>query len=234
MPRLIWIVLGVLALGLIALFASGDSGTVLGMEDDSFARLIYLGVFGAVVGAGVLGSGLRFGHVVRTMAVWLLIILALVAGYQYRYELQDVASRVTAGLIPGSPLSITDSDGRISVVLEKMANGHFEVRAQVNGIPIQVMIDTGATSTVLSAQDAVKIGYELNNLSFNTPIMTANGRANAARITLNEIRIGDITRYNLPVLVAEPGRLDQSLLGMNFISTLSGFDMRGQRLTLRD
>lgn len=234
MPRLIWIVLGVLALGLIALFASGDSGTVLGMEDDSFARLIYLGVFGAVVGAGVLGSGLRFGHVVRTMAVWLLIILALVAGYQYRYELQDVASRVTAGLIPGSPLSITDSDGRISVVLEKMANGHFEVRAQVNGIPIQVMIDTGATSTVLSALDAVKIGYELNNLSFSTPIMTANGRANAARITLNEIRIGDITRYNLPILVAEPGRLDQSLLGMNFISTLSGFDIRGQRLTLRD
>jgi aspartyl protease family protein len=38
----------------------------------------------------------------------------------------------------------------------------------------------------------------------------------------------------VPVLIAEPGRLETSLLGMNFIGTLSGFDMRGQRLILRD
>lgn len=234
MPQFLWIVLGVLALGLVALLASGDRGTVLGMEDDSFASLIYLGVLGAVVGAGVLGSGMRFGHIARTMAMWLLIILALVAGYQYRYELQDVTSRLTAGLIPGSPLSITDADGRISVVLEMMPNGHFEIRAQINGAAVQVMVDTGATTTVLSAEDAAKAGYDPDRLSFTNPIMTANGRANAARITINEIRIGNITRYNLPALVAEPGKLDQSLLGMNFISTLSGFDMRGQRLILRD
>ena len=64
--------------------------------------------------------------------------------------------------------------------------------------------------------------------------MTANGEARAARVTANEIRVGDIARNNLSTLVAEPGRLDRSLLGMNFISTLSGFDMRGERLILRD
>ena len=36
------------------------------------------------------------------------------------------------------------------------------------------------------------------------------------------------------VMVAAPGMLEQSLLGMNFISSLSGFDMRGDRMILRD
>ena len=89
----------------------------------------------------------------RGVAMWLAIILVLVAGYQYRYELQDVASRVTAGLIPGSPLSITDADGRATVMMEKRPSGHFEVRGSVQGAPIDFLVDTGATSTVLTAEE---------------------------------------------------------------------------------
>ena len=63
---------------------------------------------------------------------------------------------------------------------------------------------------------------------------TANGVANAARIVADEVVIGTISRKRLPLLVAEAGRLDQSLLGMNFIGSLSGFDVRGDRLILRD
>ena len=234
MGRLFWIVLAAMGLGLILLLASGDGGTVLGMEDESFARTVYLGALGAVVAAGILGSGLRFGHIARTMAIWLLIILVLMAGYQYRYELQDIASRVTAGLIPGSPLSVTDESGRAMVMLDRMANGHFEVRAEINGTPVSTLIDTGATSTVLTAADARRAGFDPDALAFSVPIMTANGEARAALVTADEIRVGAIARSRQRILVAEEGRLDQSLLGMNFIGTLSGFDMRGERLILRD
>ncbi len=58
-----------------------------------------------------------------------LVILVLMAGYQYRYELQDVASRVTAGLIPGSPLSVTDGEGRTSR-WGSGTNGHFAARSR--------------------------------------------------------------------------------------------------------
>ncbi|MFC3722103.1 MAG: TIGR02281 family clan AA aspartic protease [Neoaquamicrobium sediminum] len=232
--RLLWIVLGVLAVGLILLLASGDSGTVFGFEDEAFARTLYLGVLGAVIAAGIVGSGIRLSHAVRTGAIWLLIILLLMGGYQYRYELQDIASRVTAGLIPGSPLSVSDADGRAAVMLDRLSNGHFEVRAQIDGTPVMTMVDTGATSTVLTYDDASRAGYEPDTLSFTIPIMTANGEARAARVVADEIRIGDIVRNRVPVMVAERGRLDRSLLGMNFIGTLSGFDMRGERLILRD
>lgn len=234
MPRLLWIVLGAMAFGLILLLASGDSGTVFGIEDETFARTLYIGALAAVVSAGILGSGIRLGSAMRSLAVWLAVILVLVAGYQYRYELQDVASRLTAGLVPGSPLSITGEDGRAAVMLERQSNGHFEVRAEVSGTPVRVMIDTGATSTVLTARDAERAGYDPASLSFTVPIMTANGRASAARVVAEELRVGDISRTRLPMLVAEEGRLEQSLLGMNFIGSLSGFDMRGERLILRD
>ena len=131
------------------------------------------------------------------------------AGYEYRYELQDVASRVSGGIIPGSPLSITDGDGRAIVTLRQRMDGHFEANVDVNGRTISTIVDTGATST-------------------------ANGTANAARVVADEVAVGGIVRKNLPLLVAEDSRLGQSLLGMNFMGTLAGFDVRGDRLVLRD
>ena len=234
MPRFLWIVLGAMALGLVLLVANGDTGSVLGIEDETYARTLYLGALGAVIAVGILGSGQRFGELARSLAVWLLILLILMAGYQYRYELQDVAHRVSAGLLPGSPMSVADSEGRAAVMIDRMSNGHFEVRAEVDGVPVTVVVDTGATSTVLTARDAARAGYYAADLSFTVPIMTANGQASAARVVVDELRVGEIVRRRTTLLVVEDGKLDRSLLGMNFIGSLSGFDMRGDRLILRD
>jgi aspartyl protease family protein len=216
------------------LVASDSSGEVLGMSTDRFGSLVYLAALAAVIGAGILFSGQRFGQTVRTLAVWLLVILALMAGYEYRYELQDVASRVSGGRIPGSPLSVTDGDGRAIVTLQKRMDGHFDANVAINGTTIRAMIDTGASVTVLTQADAARIGFDPRALVFNVPVSTANGVANAARVVADDIAVGGIVRRNVPLLVAEPSRLGESLLGMNFIGTLSGFDVRGDRLVLRD
>ena len=82
----------------------------------------------------------------RSLGTWAVIVLALIAGYQYRYELQDFASRVTAGLVPGSPLALGLEDGHATVTLDKAGNGHFEARIMVNGTPVRAVVDTGATT----------------------------------------------------------------------------------------
>lgn len=225
--------MAVIGAGLILLVVNHDSATTLGLENEAFAQTLYMGVWGIVLGAALLGSRIPFGEAARSLAIWLAIALVLMAGYQYRYELQDVASRVTAGVIPGSPLSISDGDG-IAVMLDKSTNGHFEVRGEVDGRTIDFLIDTGATTTVLTAADASRVGIDVSSLSYSVPVSTANGVARAARASADEIRIGKISRSRVPLLVAEPGRLGQSLLGMNFLGTLSGFDVRGDRLILRD
>ncbi|MEX0344383.1 MAG: TIGR02281 family clan AA aspartic protease [Rhizobiaceae bacterium] len=233
MQRFFWIIMAALGAGLILLVVNHDSGTTLGLQNEAFAETLYMGVWGIVLGAALLGSRIPFGDAARSLAIWLAIALVLMAGYQYRYELQDIASRVTAGLIPGSPMSISDGDG-IAVMLDKRSSGHFEVRGEVDGRQIDFLIDTGATTTVLTAADASRVGIDVSSLSYSVPVSTANGVARAARASADEIRIGEISRSRIPLLIAEPGRLGQSLLGMNFLETLSGFDVRGDRLILRD
>jgi aspartyl protease family protein len=232
--RLLWFVLAVIGIALILLVANNDGGSTFGIGNDAFGRGIYLALWGLVIAAGVVVSRRTMGNAMRNLAVWIVAMLLLVAGYQYRYELQDVAYRVTAGLVPGSPLSSVDGKGRVVVTLQKLDNGHFGVRAQVNGASVAMIVDTGATRTVLTALDASRAGIDTARLDYNLPVMTANGPAQAASATAGEISVGAIRRRHMAVLVAAPGSLGQSLLGMNFINSLSGFDMRGDRMILYD
>lgn len=234
MNRLFWIVMAVIGLGLALLMVNHSAGETFGLANDDFGQLIWMGTLAAVIGAFVLRSGRPLGTLARQFGGWVLIVLALIAGYQYRYELQDFASRVSAGLIPGSPLALGEQDGRATVTLEKALNGHFEARLSVNGVAIRAVVDTGASSTVLTATDARAAGIDPDGLRYTVPVGTANGITNAAGARVDEISIGTIARRDMPVLVAAPGALGQSLLGMNFISTLSGFDVRGDRMILRD
>lgn len=233
MSRLYWIVFAVLGGGLLLLLLNHKSGETFGLTNDAFGRLVYVGAILLVVGAGLLRRRTGWGDIARNLGLWVLVVLVLVAGYQYRYELQDVASRVTAGLVPGSPMSALDGDGRATVTLDKLPNGHFGARLQINGATIQAIVDTGATTTVLTADDARRAGFDPENLNFTIPVSTANGIAHAARVTAGSVQLGTIERKNLPMLVADEG-LAQSLLGMNFIGSLSGFDVRGDRMILRD
>jgi len=233
-PSLLLIILGIIAAGILLLVVNNDAGSTFGVENDDFARLIFASVLITVFSAGVVAARHSFGEVARNMAIWLLVIVVLMAGYLYRYELQDVASRLTAGLVPGSPLSITDSTGAVTVTVQKARNGHFEARALIDGEPIRLMIDTGASITVLTAGDAEAVGIDVEALRFTVPVSTANGMALAARAQTDVIAIGEIERRRVPVLVAQQGSLEQSLLGMNFMGSLSGYDVRGDRMVLRN
>lgn len=234
MSRLFLIVMGVIGLALVLLVFNDSAGSTFGIENHDFSRLVWLGALVLVIGLGLLRSGRPMGAMARGLGAWIVIVLALIAGYQYRYELQDFANRVTAGLVPGSPLALGVEDGRPTVTLDKGIDGHFEARILVNGTPVRAVVDTGATSTVLTAEDARAAGFDPDALNYTVPVATANGKAAAAAVRTDELALGAIVRKNMPVLVAAQGSLDQSLLGMNFISTLSGFDMRGDRMILRD
>jgi aspartyl protease family protein len=108
------------------------------------------------------------------------------------------------------------------------------VDAQVNGQATHFLIDTGASGIVLTAFDAANMGINTNDLSFIVPVSTANGNAMAAPVTLVQIVIGGIVRKNLRALVAQQGRLDQSLLGMDYLNTLSSFTVKQDDMILQD
>ena len=228
-----FIVLTVIAAALAILFLAGDGAAIAGMSGDQFARLVFLGLIGTTLAASIVAGRQRLGSLLRQMAIWGAIILALVVGYEYRFDLQRMASRVTSGVVPGAPVSATDDAGRRTVTITRNQR-HFATRADVNGTPLRFIVDTGASSVVLTRADAERIGFDTADLRYVVPVMTANGMARAAPVRLEEMRVGGIARTGISALVAQEGQLFENLLGMNFLDTLSGFDVSGDRLTLRE
>jgi aspartyl protease family protein len=110
--------------------------------------------------------------------------------------------------------------------------GHFVVDAAINGRPITLMADTGATVVVLSFEDAEKLGLSPRNLDFTGLAKTANGVSRIAPVTLDRVRVDGITLYDIQAAVAEPGALSGNLLGMSFLGKLSRFEMKGDELVL--
>ncbi len=234
MNRLFWLVIAAIAILILILVVNDESGTTLGLANDDFADAAYMSIFGVVVAAGLLGSGIPLNDAVRNIAIWAVIVLGLVTGYQYKYELSNIANRVTAGLIPGTAISGNNADGTDTVSISQSANGHFEVNALVNDQRVHFLVDTGASTIVLSQSDAQKAFIDTSSLKYTIPVSTANGRAMAASVTLQEIKIGNIVRHNLQALVSQDGLLTGSLLGMNFMNSLSAYSVQRDQLILTD
>ena len=119
------------------------------------------------------------------------------------------------------------------VFLKAGDNGHFEAEAYIDGKPVNVLVDTGATGVALTYEDAEAVGIHLSSSDFTHESRTANGTARIAPVTISSIRIGDIEIRDVKAFVAEPGKLFATLLGMTFLSRLERVDIRGSELVLQ-
>jgi aspartyl protease family protein len=224
----------ILGIGLALLVFNHDSGETLGLNNDDFAHLVYLLPIAALLSAGVIAGRQNISETLRHMLIWLLIILALATAYLYRQDFAKVGNRLMAGLIPGHAVVMTTSEGGQEVILHKRQGGHFQASVEVDGKSVEMLIDTGASSVALAFEDAERLGLEPEKLNYTLTVMTANGRARAAPVRLQQIAIGPIIRQNIAATVAEKGRLEQSLLGMSFLATLGSLQMQTDELRMRD
>jgi aspartyl protease family protein len=108
--------------------------------------------------------------------------------------------------------------------------GQFMVTAEVNGAPVGFLVDTGATLVVMTAKDARAAGINLRDLVFNQIVHTSNGPVAAAAVLLREIRVDKLAIHDIRAAVIE--KLDQSVLGMSFLSRLQSFQLQQGTLTL--
>jgi aspartyl protease family protein len=231
---LLWFLFALIAIAAAVLILQGDAGTTLGLDRNEFANVAYLLILLVFVGSALLGRRLGAGEIVRAAASWLAILLILVGAYAYRDELTGVGGRLLGVLVPGVPIP-----GRLaggvdagSVMIVRAIDGHFAVRAEVDAVPLTLMVDTGASFVTLTMEDAARIGIDTGALEFRMPVRTANGVMDAAPITLASLAVGQIERRDVAALVAPQGSHDQSLLGMSFLNTLHGYAISGDRLVL--
>jgi aspartyl protease family protein len=227
--RLLWLLLIGILIAILILIAQRGVGTVGPLSTSDFGSLSYKILILVFLGAALLTMFReRFTQAIFAALLWVVVGLLLVIGYSYRFELSDVADRVLAELIPGHVIS----HGR-SVEVARTSAGDFDLTAQINGARLPMVLDTGASSVVLTHDDAKAAGLPLEVLNYTVNIDTANGRTRAAPVTIDRIAIGGLEERSVEALVMQPGQLRTSLLGMSFLNRLQSWQVNGDRLILR-
>lgn len=230
-----WLGLIILVVSALILILRQDGGTIAGMEQGDFASIMTGVALLIFIGGGTLlsyrGQGAK---AIKDISIWLALMLVLVTVYSFRFEFETVARRVLGELMPGiANTGYQNSNGETVVEIPRRTNGHFVTRVRINGAPVEMMVDTGASSVVLTPQDAERAGIDTSKLNYSIPVSTANGRAMVALVQLRAISIGDIGASNVRAHIAGPGALSQSLLGMSFLSRLRSYEVRNGVLILR-
>ena len=217
------------------LLVGNDSGIIATLDSNTFGY-VALGVALLVFLGGGMLSRYRgqASSMLRDAVTWAALGLALVTLYSYRDDLMPMAGRLAGELLPGSAMIVEErANGPVEVKIRRRLDGHFTAKVNVNGKPIFMIVDTGASTIVLRPEDAAKAGIDVHRLTYTVPVMTANGRTTAARVRLDTVAIGPLDSQKVDALVAEPNALSESLLGMSFLSRLRSYEFSGDFLTLR-
>ncbi|WMT91114.1 TIGR02281 family clan AA aspartic protease [Pelagibacterium sp. H642] len=215
----------------LAIAISADAGAVFGLTQAQTASAIPLVVIGTLLASALVGRRHRLGEILSGFLVWLAIGAVLILVYTYRGDLQRMGQRIVGALQPG--VAIVDRQSG-NVHISRSFGGSFRVDSVVNGVPVPMIFDTGASAVVLSLRDAQAAGIDTASLNYSVPVQTANGEGRAAPIRLKTIEVGNILRHNIRAFVVEDNALDTSLLGMTFLETLSRYSVSQDSLELHN
>jgi len=185
--------------------------------------LVYAGIAALLLMAlqrlPVVGRYIRFAFSATLLAFMIFLVLQMAP---YQPEL----SRIT-GKLGLDDQQVAGGELRVPMA----ADGHFWVRASVDGIERRMLIDSGATITALSAATARAANIDTSSGIAPIVLQTANGAAPARAGRIDELRVGNIVARNLRV-VTSPGLGNMDVLGMNFLSRLQSWRVEGQTLIL--
>src|SRR6478672_863608 len=119
-----------------------------------------------------------------------------------------------------------------AVQIPRGQGGEFALHAKINGVTAPMVIDTGATSVVLTWETAKAIGLPLEMLEYNVDVETVGGHTKAARLTLDRLAVGQLVERSVPALVVPRGQMKTNLLGMSFLDRLESWGVQADKLML--
>lgn len=190
------------------------------MSPDNLASLAYLGLLGAAIaGWFVVQNRDRLGQVAQQAAVWALIFIGVIAAAGLWSDIRDDA-------MPRQ--TMLDTGG---IEVPQARDGHYYLTLQVNGTPIEFVVDTGATDMVLGREDARRAGIDPEELTYLGSAMTANGTVRTARVRLDSVALGPIEDEGLSAVVTD-GELAGSLLGMGYLRLFGRLEIENGTLIL--
>ena len=190
------------------------------MTGDQIAQIAYLGLLGAALAGWFLTQNTqKLGKTMQQAAAWTLIFLGAIA---VAGLWQDIRGDL-------NPRQSVLSEGRIAV--PQSFDGHYYLTLELNGVPVEFVVDTGASDMVLTRGDAEAIGIDTAGLDFIGSALTANGQVRTAPVWLEEVRLGQMVDRDVRAVVND-GDLFGSLLGMGYLRRFESIEIRDGELIL--
>lgn len=190
------------------------------MTPDQKADFVYLSVLGGVLLVSYfMASRINIGKTLQQAGIWVLIFMGTIAVIGMWSEIENT-------LMPKQ--AVIDGE---TIVLPRMRDGHYYMTLDVNGVPIEFVVDTGATQVVLTQSDAAKIGIDVENLAYLGSANTANGTVRTAAVRLGTVSLGAVLDKQVRAVVND-GQMQGSLLGMTYLSKFDSITIKDNQLIL--
>ncbi len=184
------------------------------------AALALVAVGGALASrGGRIGGAVRFAGNLLMLAVFALAVM--------RFVRMDPSFDAALHSIGGPAQTVSGGETRIPLA----ADGHYWIKAKLNGVPLRLMVDTGATVTALSGDVAAAAGVEPDMMRPQASVETANGSVTASPARIDELRFGSVVARDLDAIVM-PAEGGPNVLGMNFLTRLKGWRVEDGLLIL--
>ena len=192
------------------------------MSNLDLDSLIYLTILGAaIIGWFIAENRQGLGKIARMLIAWVLIFLGVVGAYGLW---EDIESELL-------PRQAVIEDGT-AITIPRSFDGHFHLTLRINEVPVDFLVDTGATDIVLALEDGSRIGLDPDGLAFIGRARTANGDVRTAFVNLDNVVLGPFSHADIPASVNE-GEMPGSLLGMRYLSLFDRIEISGDQMTLR-
>ena len=190
------------------------------MSSDQTADAIYLSLLGgALLLSYLLASRINIGKMLQQMGIWVLIFMGAIA---------------VIGMWPEIQRTITPRQSVVdgtTIVLPRARDGHYYLTLDINNVPVEFVVDTGASQVVLTQYDAKRIGLNPSSLSYLGTASTANGTVRTAAVRLDTVSLAAITDTNVRAVVND-GQMFGSLLGMTYLSNFDSITIKDGQLIL--
>jgi aspartyl protease family protein len=185
---------------------------------------LYLLMAIMLIGGALIGRRAPLARGITSVLAFLVIFGAGFIVFSFRDDLHYVAQRLEAEAT-GKPVQLAGEVIRVPLAVD----GHFWIQAEVNGVPVDFLVDSGATMTTIGRKTAALTGVPVGGQR-NQLVRTGNGLIRVATATADTMSLGDIERRNVRMFVADGD--DLNVLGMNYLTSLRRWSVEGRWLVL--
>jgi aspartyl protease family protein len=194
------------------------------MTNDLHFGSLYILVALMLLAGALIGRRAPLAKGLTSILAFVLIFGAGFIVFSFRDDLGYVAQRLESEAT-GKPVELAGDVIRVPMAID----GHFWLEADVNGVPVNFLVDSGATMTTIGRKTAGLAGVPVSEQR-NQLVRTGNGVIRVASARAQTVTLGGIERKNVRMFVADGD--DLNVLGMNYLTSLKRWSVEGRWLIL--